>query len=130
MTKDEHIEYWIKSSNEDFNIFELLFSNRKYVYSFFIAHLSIEKILKAHWVKNNKGNIPPKVHNLINLVKQSKISLSKEQLKVLAQLNDFQIQGRYPDYKFKINELLTEEFAESFVKQFLVLRKWLMDLIL
>ncbi len=125
MTKSEHIDYWVKSSEEDFEVFELLLSNKKYVYAFYIAHLSIEKLLKALWVKNKESNIPPKIHNLSNLAKLSQANLSAELKKFLTQLNDFQIQGRYPDYRFKINQLLTDNLAADLANRYEDLRKCL-----
>ncbi|MBM2813352.1 MAG: hypothetical protein HW421_114 [Ignavibacteria bacterium] len=80
MTKSEHIDYWIKSAEFDYDVFNTLYSNGKYVHAMFIAHLMIEKIIKAHWVKDNETSFPPKVHNLIFLLRQTKLDLSVETL--------------------------------------------------
>ena len=73
MTKDEHIKYWIKTALEDYEAFLVLYNNNKFLYAFQIAHLTLEKLIKAHWVKDNEYNIPPKSHNLIYLSKQTKL---------------------------------------------------------
>lgn len=130
MNKKEHIAYWVKSSEDDEDVFELLFANKHYVYAFFIAHLSIEKLLKALWVQHNTKDIPPKVHNLIHLLDKSGVELSKKNLNFLTQLNDFQIQGRYPDYKFKLHKLLNEKLAGELLEEYKEVRKCLKDLII
>ncbi len=127
MTMLEHIEYWIKSSNDDFEVFKVLLKSKHFMHSLFIAHLSLEKLIKAHWVKNNNNLIPPKTHNLTNLVKQTTIEFTNEQMVFLTLMNNFQIQGRYPDYKFKINQLLTEEYVNSIVQNYYEIRQCLQE---
>jgi HEPN domain-containing protein len=129
MTKQEHIDYWISTSNDDFEVFTLLFNSQRYLHAFFIAHLSVEKLVKAHWVKDNEGNVPPKSHNLLYLVKQTAMTLSVEQIKILNFLNDFQIQGRYPDYKLKIQKILTKEYSETIFPKIIEIRLCLIEMV-
>ena len=129
MTKQEHIDYWISTSNDDFEVFTLLFNSQRYLHAFFIAHLSVEKLVKAHWVKDNEGNVPPKSHNLLYLVKQTAMTLSVEQIKILNLLNDFQIQGRYPDYKLKIKQILTKEYSETIFPKIIEIRLCLIEMV-
>jgi len=70
MLKSDHIEYWLKSAANDWETAEYLFQGKKYVYCLFLAHLVLEKLIKAHWVKDNDSNYPPKTHNLVYLLKQ------------------------------------------------------------
>jgi HEPN domain-containing protein len=91
--------------------------------------LCLEKLIKSHFVKDNNSNVPPKVHNLVFLVKQTKLKLSDEQMNFLTIINDFQLQGRYPDYKFKIKQLLTKDYVNILVPQIEEIRKCLLDLI-
>ena len=41
MKKDEIIQYWIKSSDEDFEVMIDLFNLKKYSYALFFGHLVI-----------------------------------------------------------------------------------------
>lgn len=127
MTKEEHIKYWIKSSNDDYDAFLTLFNNEKYLYAFYLAHLTLEKIIKANWVRDNEDNIPPKSHNLIFLLKQTKLKLTEGEINFLTKFNDFQIQGRYPDYQFQINKVLTKIFSDDLKNKFVEIRKCLLD---
>lgn len=60
-------------------------------------------------------------------MKQTEVKLTIEHERFLAILKDFQIHGRYPDYKKKVNQLLNKKFIEKFVPQFIELRKCLLE---
>jgi len=60
MEKQDHIKYWIETSEHDLIASVSIFETGKYDWSLFIAHLELEKLLKAFWVKNNEGLYPPK----------------------------------------------------------------------
>jgi HEPN domain-containing protein len=89
MTKYEHIEYWMRSSDEDWITALSLFKEGLYVHSLFFAHLDLEKICKTYWIKYNESNIPPKIHNLVRLLKESKQEFNIEDLAFLEKFNDF-----------------------------------------
>ena len=78
----------------------------------FFSHLLLEKLCKAHWVKDNTENTPPKIHNLPGLVLKTKLQLSDEEIDFLREMNQFQIEGRYPDYK----NLLYNTYKEAKTK--------------
>jgi len=113
MNKNEHINYWVKTFDDDWTTAIALLESKRYLHSLFFAHLSIEKIIKALWVKNCENNIPPKNHNLVKLISEAKVELSDEHVKFLFEFNDFQIEGRYPDYLFEINKRCTSEFTNK-----------------
>jgi HEPN domain-containing protein len=60
MIKKDFIKYWIDTSEKDWEVSQVLFKQKKYLYSLFFAHLHIEKICKALWVKIIKAIIRPK----------------------------------------------------------------------
>ncbi len=97
MTKQEHIAYWLNSVAEDVETMNYLFAGKRYVHALFFGHLYIEKISKALWIKNNEENYPPKIHNILALLKQANIILEDEQQVFLLKLNQYQIEGRYPE---------------------------------
>ena len=47
MTKEELINFWETSSDEDFKTMENLFNSKDYHWALFISHLVLEKLLKA-----------------------------------------------------------------------------------
>ena len=125
MEKEQHIEYWLSLAVHDIDVAETLFQNKKYDWCLFIGHLVIEKVLKAFYVKN-KDEFPPKTHNLVRLAEDTSLFLSEEQKQFLMELNRFNIEARYPDYKQSFYKLCTEEFTEEYFTKIKELYKWLL----
>ncbi len=112
-TKEEHINYWLNQAEDDWEAVDTLFKGKKYLQSLFFAHLVIEKISKALWIKYNQQNIPPKTHNLNFILSQTPLKLSEEQSEFLLNLNRFQLEGRYPEYITKIQEICSYDFTHE-----------------
>lgn len=51
MEKKDMIDYWVKTSDNDYNTMLNLLKSKDYQWSLFIGHLVIEKLLKAIYVK-------------------------------------------------------------------------------
>ena len=127
MTKEQHIEYWLKSAEDDWDAVHQLFSGRKYIHALFFAHLTLEKILKAHWVKDNEINTPPKIHNLSWIIKQTSLKMEDDETDFLELMNAFQLQGRYPDYSRKIHQTFNESRTKEILDQTENLKKCLLN---
>jgi len=127
LTKEEHIQYWISSSEKDWKVIDDLYKADDFVYSLFFAHLVIEKICKALWVKNNENNYPPKVHNLVYLLENARIEIEDDHKEFALFLNDFQLQGRYPDYEQKIFEICTKQKTDEILDKVKNLRICLLN---
>jgi len=113
MTKQEHIDYWVNTAAEDWDTVEVLFNGKKYLHALFWAHLVLEKLAKAHWVKNHTEDIPPKVHNITYLLEESGIDLGIDKMDFLTQYNRFQLSGRYPDYLNVMQRICTESYTKA-----------------
>jgi HEPN domain-containing protein len=111
MTKEEHINYWVNTAENDWTVAWDTFDTKNYMHCLFWVHLVLEKLAKAHWVRTHEENIPPKIHNVVWLLKQSDIDFGEETMKFLEDFNDFQLSGRYPDYTNRIYRMCTEEFT-------------------
>jgi HEPN domain-containing protein len=130
MTKEELINYWVKSSDMDFETMEFLFSSKRYNWALFLGHLVIEKLFKSLFVKGNgKEAEVPKIHNLVILAEKTNIKLSIEQVKMLTTFNSFQLNTRYQDYKFKFYKKCTKKYTTGMIEQIREVRKWLKTLI-
>lgn len=44
------VNHWIETSDEDFNTMIGLFNSKSFGWALFLGHISIEKLLKAHFV--------------------------------------------------------------------------------
>jgi predicted nucleotidyltransferase len=62
----------------------------------FFCHLTIEKILKACYVKHNQ-ELAPKIYKLQYLAEHSNIKLDVNHKEFFGVLMQFQIEGRYPE---------------------------------
>lgn len=128
--KEKHINYWISTAVDDLEVVTILFQSKKYLQALFFMHLVLEKLLKAHWIKNNDSNVPPKTHHLTLLYKQSGISLSDEETDFLQTMSTYQIEGRYPDYISLLHKTLNKEKAESIITEAKQLARCLQKMLL
>ena len=107
---NDNIKYWIETSLYDLEVAESLFKKKHYLYVAFMCHQSIEKMLKAVYVKK-QNSFPPKIYNLLRLTEMSEIrpDLTQKQLVFLAELDPMNIEARYPSYKDNIRNALTKK---------------------
>jgi HEPN domain-containing protein len=129
LTKEEYIEYWKKTAANDWIVVRDLVKLKHYLYAMFYAHLVLEKLCKAHWVKDNKGNYPPKIHNLSKLIAQTNLKLTEAELIFCADMNKFIIEGRYPNYISNIYKLLDREYTLNYIKQCKQIRERLLEML-
>ena len=122
----EHIDFWLKSAAHDLDVAETLFQNKKYDWCLFISHLVLEKVLKAFYVRDNQES-PPRIHNLVRLAEHTRLSLTEAQRQFLADVNDFNIETRYPDIKQKFYRICTREFTEEQFSKIKEMYQWLLS---
>jgi len=125
MNINEHIKYWLESADHDLEVAETLFQTGKYDWCLFLGHLVLEKTLKAIFVKVNENKVPPKIHNLVKLSKISSVNLDDEQKIFLDEVNDFNLETRYPDYKFEFYNRCTKEYTNRYFIKIKECYKWL-----
>lgn len=123
MNKNDYIKYWLKTSEEDLDSMQSVFSADKFDWALFIGHLSIEKILKALWIKNNESNIPIRTHNLLKIAAEAQLELNEEDKLLLNRFTNFHLEARYPDYKMEFSKKCTKEFAETNIEEIKRLHK-------
>ncbi len=113
MGKNEQINYWVTSSEEDWLVAEDLLRLKRYLHTLFLFHLVIEKLLKANWVKDNFGDTPPFTHNLENIYNQTSIELEPSYVDTLRSLGIWNLEGRYPDYQHKFHKMADESYTRA-----------------
>ncbi|MCI0493547.1 HEPN domain-containing protein [candidate division KSB1 bacterium] len=129
MKIEDHIKYWLDSADHDLDVAENLFQSGKYDWCLFIGHLVLEKTLKALFVFKSNNQVPPKIHNLTKLAELSNLELSNEQKALLDKVNDFNIEARYPSYKFNFHKQCTKDFTTKYFASIKEYYKWLKSLI-
>ncbi len=101
-SKKDHIKYWVDTASKDWTAIKKMLDCRSYVHALFFMHLVLEKLLKAHWVKNNAGNHPPGTHDLVKLHNESSLQMAEQDVVFFRIMNDFQLEGRYPEHIQKL----------------------------
>ena len=92
----KQIVHWRKGALEAMSDADYLIKGKRILLGLFATHLALEKVLKAHvWRVKNK--MPPYIHNLIRLAEIAELTLDDNHRKVLAEINEFQLEGRYSD---------------------------------
>ena len=125
MTKEQIIEYWANSADRDWKAAQDLASSGNFVHALFFAHLVTEKLLKAHWIKDNEGDFPPRTHNLEFLLSQTSLSMPMEDINELRIMSAWNIEGRYQDYKDLIFRATTKEYVAEKFETVNRIREWL-----
>ncbi|MBI2980976.1 MAG: HEPN domain-containing protein [Deltaproteobacteria bacterium] len=118
------VQYWLKGSDYDWETSRSLFRSKKYPYCLFLCHLSVEKLLKGLIVMGTKDHAPY-THNLSYLAGKLSLEFSKEQLALLEEMNDFNIEARYPDERNEFYQKSTKRLTQQYLKQAGDLREWL-----
>ncbi len=130
MNNIDLMNYWIDSSDEDYDTMKVLFKSHKNTWCLFIGHLVIEKLLKALYSKKNK-NAPyaPKVHDLLYLTEKVDLVLTENQEKSLSIISKFNINARYDDYKKDFQNKCTDEYTAEQIQNIEEVRTWLKNLL-
>lgn len=106
------IWYWVDSAAHDLDVAETLFKSGKYDWCLFIAHLVLEKMFKALYVKNI-GKSPPRIHDIVRMADMAKVEFDESTLEFMDAVNTFNISTRYPDEKLKFYKMCTHEFTRE-----------------
>lgn len=119
---------WLKSAIEDLKIAQDLFRLKHYSYALFFCHLSLEKILKTIYLKQNK-KYPIMTHKLAKLATTTKINLNDEQIDRLNEITTFNVEARYDIVKEKLYKKATKEFTQKYLNITTTLFKYLKTLL-
>jgi HEPN domain-containing protein len=102
-----------------------MFANNEYMWSLFVGHLCIEKLLKACYVQE-VDTIVPRIHDLYKLAVKCNLEMSEEQMDALLYVTLFNIEARYEEYKREFHKKCNKDFTEKNIKKIEGLRKWLL----
>ncbi len=119
MKNEEIVSHWFASAQEDKNAASAMFDSGHYHWCLFLWHLTLEKLFKAVLTKNDAEI--PFTHNLILLAKVIKLNYSSAGEKELKEINTFNLEARYDDYKQSFYKKATKDYATQWVG---VCEKW------
>lgn len=118
------IKHWIDTSDNDFDAILTLFRSKIFHWSLFMGHISIEKLLKAYYVKKNQCHVPF-THNLYRLAELSDLEISEEYAEWLFKITTFNLNARYDDYKKEFYSICTANFTKEWIEKIKILQQWI-----
>lgn len=116
------VEYWLKTSEHDYDTMLYLFRDKRYSDCLFFGHIILEKILKAFVVLKTRESAPM-THDLVSLAQNSGLNMSKDEEKLLNEINKFNIRVRYPDYLLQFYRICDREYTEEYLDKIQILWK-------
>ncbi len=125
--KNKLIKHWIKGSEIDFQAVKDISDNTKsYVQALFFLHLSIEKAIKALYVSKFNEHAPFS-HGLLYLAEKCQLQLDDEKEELLSEINEFNLEARYPDEHYELHQKATQNFTLNYVKEGEKVRQWILE---
>jgi HEPN domain-containing protein len=127
MSDYDKYEYWTGLSDYDLVVAKDMLKAKHYLYVGFMCHQSVEKALKAVFVRDYPPENLPYVHRLLRIAESSAIlnKLSQGQKKLLQELEPMNIEARYPEEKNRIFSSLTEDYCEKLIERTEEFLTWL-----
>jgi len=122
------IQSWVSSSDENYDTMLDLYHAKRYSWALFLGHLSIEKLLKAYFVKVNEEHAPL-LHNLSRLAELSHINLTNEQRIDFSTITTFNLNARYDDYKQSFSNKCTMEYTDLWIIKIKYYQQWIKELL-
>ena len=119
-------QYWLFSSDSDYEVLLNLFQSRNYNWALFLGHIVLEKLIKAYFVKNT-GTHAPFSHDLRLLVKKCEIELPNDMALQLDVITSFNINARYDSFKEDFQKRCTPEFSNEWINNIKTLRQWIKE---
>lgn len=124
MVKFKASEEWIRQAKYDLDTAKVMFKARRYIYTVFMCHLSVEKGLKGLFVQRFQKE-PPKSHDLNYLCNKVKLNLPEELQKFVDRLNDLSVPSRYPDELDRVLKQYDKRRTQEILKDSTKLLLWL-----
>jgi len=121
---DKIVQHWIDASEKDFQTMQNLLRSGDYSWAMFLGHLVLEKLLKAHFVKNQKKHALF-THDLLRLATKAELIFNDEIEEWLDDISTFNINARYDNYKQDFFKLCTKDFAKLWSERIEIIRQWL-----
>ncbi|MBI2918448.1 MAG: HEPN domain-containing protein [Chloroflexi bacterium] len=99
---------WFDQADYDMKTADAMLRTRRYQYVVFMAHLSLEKLLKGLVTEAIK-RAPPKTHDLLDLAEIASLELPAEFGEFFRRLNVQTLEARYPTGIVQFNSELAQE---------------------
>jgi HEPN domain-containing protein len=119
-------QYWLSSSDSDYEAMMALYQSEKYNWALFLGHIVLEKLIKAYFVKNI-GSHAPYTHDLRLLTKKSGMEIPQDMALDLDVITGFNINARYDSFKEDFYKRCTPTFSAAWIEKINALRLWIKE---
>ena len=119
-------QYWLSSSDNDYEVMLNLFRLRNYNWALFLGHIVLEKLIKAYFVKKSSTHAPYS-HDLRLLAKKCEIEFPNNMALQLDVITSFNINTRYDSFKEDFQKRCTPEFSNEWINNIKILRQWIKE---
>jgi HEPN domain-containing protein len=116
-------EEWFGQAEYDFGTAQAMVRARRYIYSIFMCHLCLEKILKG--LLSKRDIVPPKSHDLVYLLGMISRHIPEKHAEFLEMLNDVSVPTRYPEELSKLLTQYPRKRAVEIVQKTWEAKEWL-----
>lgn len=120
----KHSREWIRQAEYDMETAQVMLESGRYIYCIFMTHLSIEKALKALYVKRSAKN-PPKTHSLVYLTRKADLILPSSVKEFIESLDGISVPTRYPDELAKLLKEYSKEKTETIFTKSKEVLEWI-----
>lgn len=112
----KEVKNWLDSAQYDLETAEHMFNSGRFIYTVFMCHLALEKVLKAK-VEEITTRIPPKTHDLEYLVELARLSPDKDTEHFMVEISNLSVVTRYPsDFKRMLKDFSRERVESILIK--------------
>ncbi len=127
MNSDDKKDYWFSLSDYDLETAKAMLQTKRWLYVGFMCHQAVEKTLKGYWCYKQPTNDPPYQHNLFRLIQGAGLEhkMTDEMLDFVSELMPLNIEARYPSYKEKLFQTMTEEYCKTLIDKTTRLIVWI-----
>jgi len=119
------VKNWIATSNYDIQTADAMYRTGRYIYVVFMCHLALEKMLKALLANKHPEEIPPKIHNLINLSQRAGITPPDDLKEFFQRIDNVSIATRYPEDLGRLSKEFDRDTAKRILTNTKRMIKWL-----
>jgi HEPN domain-containing protein len=120
-----NVKNWVSTSNYDLQTADAMYKAGRYLYVVFMCHLAVEKMLKAILTYKHPEDIPPKIHNLINLMQKAEITFPEDLKDFLQRIDNVSVVTRYPEDLRMLSREFNQETSKRILTDTKKVIKWL-----
>jgi len=120
-------ERWAERAHYDLETAQAMLDSGRFLYVLFCCQQAVEKMIKALIIRQT-GELPPRIHNLIQLAAEGNLELTPERGRFFRKLGSYYVQSRYPEEIETGGKFISRHTAAETLKRTGEIIQWLSSL--